>query len=58
MDCVNDHPEFCRMVADWAEEHIEALLSQEALSVNSSVTISHIPSGQHHHHHHDHHHHH
>jgi ferrochelatase len=56
MACVNDNPEFCQMVADWAEEHIEALLSQEALSVNSSVTIPHIHSDHHHHHGHHHHH--
>lgn len=56
MDCVNDHPQFCQMVADWAEEHIEALLTQEALYVNSSLTIPHIHSDHHHHHGHHHHH--
>ncbi|MCA2626110.1 MAG: ferrochelatase [Microcystis sp. M20BS1] len=56
MACVNDNPEFCRMAADWADEHIEALLSQETLSVNSSVTIPHIHSDNHHHHGHHHHH--
>jgi ferrochelatase len=55
MDCVNDHPEFCRMIADWAEEHIEALLSQEALSVNSSLAIPPVHSHNHHHEHHHHH---
>jgi ferrochelatase len=51
MPCVNDHPVFCQMVADWAEEQIEVLLTENALSVN--------PQGiNHHHHHHDHGHHH
>jgi ferrochelatase len=57
MECVNDRPEFCRMTADWADEHIEALLTQEALSVNSSFTIP-VVAGEHHHHHHNGHHHH
>jgi ferrochelatase len=37
MDCVNDHPEFLQMVADWAEPQIEALLSDQALAVNPSL---------------------
>nr|WP_242578119.1 ferrochelatase [Chroococcus sp. FPU101] len=55
MPCVNDHPDFCHMVAHWADEQIEALLNQEALSINSnSVSLQ-----EHHHHHsHEHHHHH
>jgi protoporphyrin/coproporphyrin ferrochelatase len=57
MDCVNDRPEFCQMVADWANEQIDALISQEALSVNSSVTISPVQHDHPHHHHHGHHHH-
>lgn len=34
MDCVNDHPEFVQMVADWADSHIQALLESEPVSVN------------------------
>jgi ferrochelatase len=55
MPCVNDHPEFCQMVANWADEQIEALLNQEALAINpNSVSVA----ENHHHHSHDHHHHH
>lgn len=53
MPCVNDHPDFLKMAATWANPHIAALLSQQAISVNPlAVTEAH-----HHHHHHDHHHH-
>lgn len=52
MPCVNDNPEFCQMAADWADVHIAALASEEAIFVNPSV----VPIS-HHHHHHDHHHH-
>ena len=52
MPCVNDNPEFCQMAADWADVHIAALVSEEAIFVNPSV----VPIS-HHHHHHDHHHH-
>ncbi|MBP0012575.1 MAG: ferrochelatase [Roseofilum sp. SID2] len=56
MECANDHPEFLHMAAHWADPHIEDLLSEEALSVNTQLTVEH----HHHHHHHDrdHHHHH
>lgn len=37
MDCVNDHPEFMRMAASWADGQIEALLSEEALAVNPAM---------------------
>lgn len=57
MDCVNDRPEFCRMAADWADEHIEALLTQEALSVNPSFPLPRVRHEHHHHHHNGHHHH-
>lgn len=52
MACVNDHPEFLKMAAEWANPQIEALLSEQALAVN-------LHSASHHHHHHDrdHHHH-
>jgi len=64
MPCINDNSEFCQMAADWADAHIEALLSENALAVTpmSAVTQSHHHHDHngHHHHHHDHngHHHH
>lgn len=51
MECVNDHPAFVKMVAEWADPQIEALLAEEALAVNPSLAHSHG------HHHHEHHHH-
>jgi ferrochelatase len=52
MPCVNDHPVFCQMVADWAHPQIEDLLAETALSINpNSAPHDH---GHHHHHHHDH----
>lgn len=68
MPCVNDHPEFLKMAADWADEHIEALLSEQALAINPSLaavqaqtfashTHDHDSAHQGHHHHgHEHHH--
>ncbi|MBD2067141.1 ferrochelatase [Leptolyngbya sp. FACHB-671] len=67
MACVNDHPEFLQMAADWADPQIEALLSEQALAVNPSLaaaqaqsyhTHSHDHNHDGHHHHHDDHHHH
>jgi protoporphyrin/coproporphyrin ferrochelatase len=67
MACVNDHPEFLQMAADWADPQIEALLSEQALAVNPSLaaaqaqnyhTHSHDHHGHDHHHHHGEHHHH
>lgn len=52
MPCVNDHPEFLQMAAAWANEHIGALLSEQALSVNPALAVHHHE--HHHHHHHDH----
>lgn len=49
MPCVNDHPDFLAMAADWANPQIEALLSETAMAVNPELASSH-----HHHHHHDH----
>ncbi|NJL81103.1 MAG: ferrochelatase, partial [Richelia sp. SM2_1_7] len=46
MACVNDHHEFMIMAAEWANSHIQDLLSAEAAIVN--------PSQAHHHHHHHH----
>jgi protoporphyrin/coproporphyrin ferrochelatase len=34
MPCVNDHPEFLKMVASWASPQIEALLSEADVTVN------------------------
>lgn len=53
MPCVNDHPEFCEMVAEWANEHIEALLSEQSLSINPQLAAS-MAKASHSHHHHDH----
>lgn len=57
MPCVNDRPEFCQMVADWAHSHIEDLLAEQGLAVNPLLAQV---QGQanHNHHHHQHHHHH
>ncbi|MEQ8386656.1 MAG: ferrochelatase [Coleofasciculus sp. A1-SPW-01] len=49
MPCVNDHPDFLAMVADWANPQIEALLAETAIAVNPESASSH-----HHHHHHHH----
>ena len=56
MPCVNDHPDFLRMVAQWANPQIEALLSETALAVNPQLAA--VQASHHHHHDHDHHHHH
>lgn len=53
MACVNDHPEFLQMAANWADSHIADLLSAEALAVNPTLAAA-----QAHHHHDEHHHHH
>lgn len=50
MPCVNDHPDFLAMAADWANPQIEALLAETAIAVNPELASSH----HHHHHHHDH----
>jgi protoporphyrin/coproporphyrin ferrochelatase len=57
MACVNDHPEFMQMVADWAEEQIGALLSEQALAVNPALAKQQAAHHDHHshaHHNHDH----
>jgi len=58
MDCVNDHPEFLKMAATWANPQIEALLSEQALSVNPSLAAQQAHDHHHHHHGDGHHHHH
>jgi len=37
MACANDHPEFLKMAANWADEQIEALLSETATVVNPQL---------------------
>ncbi|MFK8183178.1 MAG: ferrochelatase [Phormidesmis sp.] len=39
MDCVNDHPDFMQMVADWADVHIQALLEAEPVAVNPELRV-------------------
>ncbi|MBE9146489.1 ferrochelatase [Planktothrix mougeotii] len=59
MECVNDHPEFLKMAADWANPQIEALFNEMALAVNPALANVHSHDDHHHHSHdHDHHHHH
>ncbi|MCW6036229.1 ferrochelatase [Spirulina subsalsa FACHB-351] len=61
MACVNDHPDFLNMVADWANPQIEALLAETGVTVNPSLAQSlhsHTHDHHHHHHHGEHHHHH
>lgn len=54
MECVNDHPQFLKMAAEWANPQIEALVTEEALIVNPS--LAHSPHHHDHHHNHGHHH--
>jgi protoporphyrin/coproporphyrin ferrochelatase len=37
LPCVNDHPEFLKMAAEWANPQIEALLSEMAVAVNPNL---------------------
>jgi ferrochelatase len=57
MPCVNDRPEFLQMVAEWANEQVAALLSEQALAVNPSLAPVQAQSYSSHSHDHDHHHH-
>ncbi|MEG4530410.1 ferrochelatase [Microcoleus sp. D2_18a_D3] len=41
LPCVNDHPEFLKMAAEWANPQIEALLSETAVAVNPSLASAH-----------------
>lgn len=41
LPCVNDHPEFLKMAAEWANPQIEALLSETAIAVNPSLAAAH-----------------
>ena len=52
MPCVNDHPDFLKMAANWANPQIEALLSETAVAVNPQLAA--VQASHHEHHHHDH----
>lgn len=47
LPCVNDHPEFLKMAAEWANPQIEALLSETAVAVNPSL-VAHREHGHSH----------
>ncbi len=53
MPCVNDHPDFLKMAAEWANPQIAALLSEQATAVNPQLAT---PHDHHHEHGHAHHH--
>ena len=55
MECVNDDAEFLQMAADWAHPQIEALLAEQAVTVDRSRSHHHH---EHHNHSHGSHHHH
>ncbi|PIG92551.1 ferrochelatase [Gloeocapsopsis sp. IPPAS B-1203] len=55
MPCVNDHPDFLKMAAEWANPQIAALLSEQVIAVNPHLAA--VQAHHHHHHHHEHHHH-
>jgi len=40
LPCVNDHPEFLKMAAEWANPQIEALLSETAVAVNPNLAAA------------------
>ena len=48
LPCVNDHPEFLKMAAEWANPQIEALLSETAVAVNPSLASAHREHGHSH----------
>lgn len=60
MSCVNDRPEFLQMAAEWAEDQIAALLSEQSLAVNPALAAAQTHQHDHdsHGHSHDGHHHH
>jgi ferrochelatase len=57
MDCVNDHPDFLRMAAEWATPQIADLLAATPQVVNPQLAVTQAhPHHEHgHHHHHGHH---
>lgn len=56
MACVNDHPDFLKMVAEWADPQIAALLSEQSLAVNPTLASVQAQDYHVHDHSHDHHH--
>jgi len=50
MSCVNDSPDFLQMAAAWANPQIEALVSENAVTVNPQLAA--VQASAHHHHHH------
>ena len=55
MPCVNEHPSFVKMAAEWANPEIEALLSESAQAhVSHEYVSSHSHHHDHSHHHHSH----
>lgn len=49
MPCVNEHPDFLQMAADWANPQIEALLSPAATAISrGAVTTPELHHGHHH----------
>ncbi|NER27674.1 MAG: ferrochelatase [Symploca sp. SIO1C4] len=52
MPCVNEHPDFVKMAADWANPQIGALLQETALAVNPQLASEQASDHEHHHHHH------
>ncbi|MEY2977968.1 MAG: ferrochelatase [Prochlorotrichaceae cyanobacterium] len=54
MDCVNDHPAFLKMAADWATPQIADLLTAEALAVSPGLAITQAKNHSDHHHGHGH----
>ncbi|MGB5963337.1 MAG: ferrochelatase [Coleofasciculaceae cyanobacterium] len=53
MPCVNDHPDFLKMAANWANPQIEALLAENAVTVNPQLAAAQASHHEHHHHDHD-----
>ena len=51
MPCVNDHPEFMKMAAEWATPQIEALLAESGIAVNPSLAKAQAAHAHSHHHH-------
>lgn len=49
MDCVNDHPEFMQMTADWADKHIQALLESAPITVNPELRVVEASNHEHDH---------
>lgn len=52
MPCINEHPEFLKMAAEWANPLIEALMSDRAAVGAGDTDVASVPHIHHHHHHH------